>query len=286
MKKIDKIIYSDKTPDKNSIWARKTNSGEWECLMFNGSTWIASTNQNILDSLSEFKESVETQKEEWTNALINLEESIEAQKEELFGDNSVYKIVTGTFKLYAHIPFITGIAEILPGDVLLGGTSEASYIVKSVIVETGSWAEGDAAGYIIITENASYLDAPYTDEEALMVGEVQVATMSTDSEYGAWIQEGDSPFIDSYNTYTNRIGVNHNVSADEVVSTVVSTDGTFIGYQAVIAALPESTSITLNKLSSNTTSGVISGSAVDFTDLSNCTPSGTISFATILKTNN
>ena len=286
MKKIDKIIYSDKTPDKNSIWARKTNSGEWECLMFSGSTWIASTNQNILDSLSEFKESVETQKEEWTNTLINLEGSIEAQKEELFGDNSVYKIVTGTFKLYAHIPFITGIAEILPGDVLLGGTSEASYIVKSVIVETGSWAEGDAAGYIIITENASYLDAPYTDEEALMVGEVQVATMSTDSEYGAWIQEGDSPFIDSYNTYTNRIGVNHNVSADEVVSTVVSTDGTFIGYQAVIAALPESTSITLNKLSSNTTSGVISGSAVDFTDLSNCTPSGTISFATILKTNN
>jgi len=106
--------------------------------MFNGSTWIASTNQNILDSLSEFKESVETQKEELTNTLINLEESIKAQKEELFGDNSVYKIVTGTFKLYAHIPFITGVAEILPGDVLLGGTSEASYIVKSVIVETGS----------------------------------------------------------------------------------------------------------------------------------------------------
>ncbi len=286
MKKIDKIIYSDKTPDKNSLWARKTNSGEWECLMFNGSTWIASTNQNILDSLSDLEESIEAQKEELTNTLINLEKSIEAQKEELFGDNSVYKIVTGTFKLYAHIPFITGVAEILPGDVLLGETSEASYIVKSVIVETGSWTEGDAAGYIIITENASYLDAPYTDEEALMVGEVQVATMSTDSEYGAWIQEGDSPFIDSYNTYTNRIGVNHNVSADEVVSTVVSTDGTFIGYQAVIAALPESTSITLNKLSSDTTSGVISGSAVDFTNLYNCTPSGTISFATILKTNN
>ena len=286
MKKIDKIIYSDKTPDKNSIWARKTDSGEWECLMFNGSTWIASTNQNILDSLSDLEESIEAQKEELTNTLINLEESIEAQKEELFGDNSVYKIVTGTFKLYAHIPFITGIAEILPGDVLSGSTPEASYIVKSVIVETGSWAEGDAAGYIIITENASYLEAPYTDEEALMVGEVQVATMSTGSEYGAWIQEGDSPFIDSYNTYTDRIGVNHNVSADEVVSTVVSTDGTFIGYQAVIAALPESTSITLNKLSSDTSSGVISGSAVDFTDLSNCTPSGTISFATILKTNN
>ena len=286
MKKIDKIIYSDKTPDKNSIWARKTNSGEWECLMFNGSTWIASTNQNILDSLSDLEESIEAQKEELTNTLINLEESIEAQKEELFGDNSVYKIVTGTFKLYAHIPFITGIAEILPGDVLSGGTSEASYIVKSVIVETGSWAEGDATGYIIIRENASYLDAPYTDEEALMVGEVQVATMSTDPEYGAWIQEGDSPFIDSYNTYIDRIGVNHNVSADEVVSTVVSTDGTFIGYQAVIAALPESTSITLNKLSSDTSSGVISGSAVDFTILSNCTPNGTISFATILKTNN
>ncbi len=286
MKKIDKIIYSDKTPDKNSLWARKTNSGEWECLMFNGSTWIASTNQNILDSLSDLEESIEAQKEEWTNTLITLEGSIEAQKEELFGDNSVYKIVTGTFKLYAHIPFIEGIAEILPGDVLFGVTSEASYIVKSVIVETGSWAEENAAGYIIITENASYLDAPYTDEEALMVGEVQVATMSTDPEYGAWIQEGGSPFIDSYNTYIDRIGVNHNVSADEVVSTVVSTDGTFIGYQAVIAALSESTSITLNKLSSDTTSGVISGSAVDFTNLSNCTPSGTISFATILKTNN
>jgi len=221
---------------------------------------------------------METQREELTDLLIN--------KTDLFGDNSVYKIVTGTFKLYAHIPFIAGVAEILPGDVLLGGTSDASYIVKSVIVETGSWADGDAAGYIIITENASYLDAPYIDEEALMVGEVQVATMSTDSEYGAWIQEGDSPFIDSYNTYIDRIGVNHNVSADEVVSTVVSTDGTFIGYQAVIVALPESTSITLNKLSSDTTSGVISGSAVDFTILSNCTPSGTISFATILKTNN
>jgi hypothetical protein len=98
--------------------------------MFNGSTWIASTNQNILDSLSEFKESMETQREELTDLLIN--------KTDLFGDNSVYKIVTGTFKLYAHIPFITGVTEILPGDVLSGGTSEASYIVKSVIVETGS----------------------------------------------------------------------------------------------------------------------------------------------------
>lgn len=293
MKKIDKIIYSDKTPDKNSLWAKKTDSGEWECLMFNGSTWIASTNQKILDFSSELKESMEKQRDELTDEF---EELIETQRDELtdilinkielFGDNSIYKIVTGIFKLYAHIPFITGVAEILPGDVLLGNTSEASYIVKDVIVETGSWAEEDATGYIIITENASYLDAPYTDEEALMVGEVQVATMSTDSEYGAWIQEGDSSLIDSYNTYTNRIGVNHNVSADEVVSTVVSTDGTFIGYQAVIAALPESTSITLNKLSSDITTGVISGSAVDFTDLSNCTPSGTISFVTILKTNN
>lgn len=42
-----------------------------------------------------------------------------------------------------------GTNEIKAGDTLVGNTSGASGIVRQVIVDTGTWAAGDAAGWII-----------------------------------------------------------------------------------------------------------------------------------------
>lgn len=53
--------------------------------------------------------------------------------------------------LMATFDFDTGTNEIFPGDTIVGHTSGATALVKAVVVTSGTWAGGDAAGYIVFT---------------------------------------------------------------------------------------------------------------------------------------
>lgn len=49
------------------------------------------------------------------------------------------------------IPFSSGgTREILPGDTIVGQTSRATAVVQSVLLASGSWAGGDAAGFFVL----------------------------------------------------------------------------------------------------------------------------------------
>lgn len=52
---------------------------------------------------------------------------------------------------YATFNFEVGTDEIFPGDTIVGHTSGATALIKAVVVQSGSWAGGDAAGYAVFT---------------------------------------------------------------------------------------------------------------------------------------
>lgn len=52
---------------------------------------------------------------------------------------------------YSQFDFAVGTNEIFVGETIVGHSSGATALVKAVIVESGSWSTGDAAGYIVFT---------------------------------------------------------------------------------------------------------------------------------------
>lgn len=65
-----------------------------------------------------------------------------------------------------ELEFNNGSVEIVEGNVVTGGTSGASATVTRVLVESGTWAGGDAAGRIIL---ASVTGGPFQAAETLNV---------------------------------------------------------------------------------------------------------------------
>lgn len=53
--------------------------------------------------------------------------------------------------LMAYFGFYQGDHEIFPGDTIAGHSSGATALVKAVVLQSGSWSAGDAAGYIVFT---------------------------------------------------------------------------------------------------------------------------------------
>lgn len=52
---------------------------------------------------------------------------------------------------YSQFNFAVGTSEIFAGETVVGHSSGATALVKAVILQSGSWSGGDAAGYIIFT---------------------------------------------------------------------------------------------------------------------------------------
>ena len=53
---------------------------------------------------------------------------------------------------FAVFDFAVGTQEIFPGETIVGHTSGATALVKAVVLLSGSWSGGDAAGYIVFTD--------------------------------------------------------------------------------------------------------------------------------------
>lgn len=64
------------------------------------------------------------------------------------------------------LDFSAGSAAIVVGEILTGQTSGATGTVKSVEVESGTWSEGDAAGYLILsTVSGIFQEEIITDDK-------------------------------------------------------------------------------------------------------------------------
>lgn len=53
---------------------------------------------------------------------------------------------------FSVFDFAVGTQEIFPGETIVGHTSGATALVKAVVLQSGTWSGGDAAGYIVFTD--------------------------------------------------------------------------------------------------------------------------------------
>lgn len=114
--------------------------------------------------------------------------------EKMLGD-IIINILGPRFKF----TFNTGTNEIKAGDTITGKTSNATAVVVSVTVESGSWAGGDAAGYIIVRDMRGTFSL-----EIVKVSGVDSATLTSgatiQTRFGGYVfdVEYDSGGIDNY----------------------------------------------------------------------------------------
>jgi len=119
--------------------------------------------------------------------------------------------------LFSEISFATGVAAIADGDTITQLVSGATALVKRVVLESGTWAAGTAAGRLIITTITGTFDAT----NALQVAAATKATASSLAT-AITITKGGRYETIAYNftgsTATRRIygcdGVNHGFEFD------------------------------------------------------------------------
>ena len=175
---------------------------------------------------------------------------------------------------------------ILPQDVLVGAVSEASYEVHYVVVESGDWETENATGYVIIKTNNSYLDDPFTDEETLLIGEEPAAIRTTDTVTGCWVLDENTININNVTTTTTNLVLTLASTPEKIITFTANADSSFSGYNILCNASVNELSINIEGLSSDLTTGVVSGVSIDFTNINNCGANGFISVFGIIKNNN
>jgi hypothetical protein len=77
---------------------------------------------------------------------------------------------------FGEFDFDVGVREIFPGDTIVGHLSGATALVKAVIVQTGSWSTGDAAGYIVFTDMTG---TPVANEHVYVDGSKHAESVGT-----------------------------------------------------------------------------------------------------------
>ncbi len=141
------------------------------------------------------------------------------QANDVAASETVYGIVAYTWV----VPFSTGLAageSIKLGDTVVGGTSGATGIITAIVVESGSWVAGTAAGYFnIMTKTGTFQNG-----EALMVtwypsSPAQVATSATGT-----INAGDALmkliYIDNFSQGTPIVSVGQQVTVVPTLSLI------------------------------------------------------------------
>lgn len=68
-----------------------------------------------------------------------------------------------------------GVAELMPGDTIVGATTAAPAVVRKVVLVSGDWANGDAAGYLVLDTPGN----PLTTENISTAGQTNVATLTS-----------------------------------------------------------------------------------------------------------
>jgi len=79
--------------------------------------------------------------------------------------DSVFNSLTEEGNYCNGVQFDTGTTEISVGDIIEGATSGAQAIIKEITVASGTWAGGNAAGYIIFEPFASDTDVLFNATE-------------------------------------------------------------------------------------------------------------------------
>ena len=120
----------------------------------------------------------------------------------------------GGFGYCWFLPFDGGAGEIRVGDHIKGGTTGATAVVTDVVLISGSWAAGTAAGYLYLeTKSGSFQD----DEAITLIG--LIVALAVGANAGANYANGDIFSVTQANA-TEGVGVVTANSGGAVTSTV------------------------------------------------------------------
>ena len=118
-----------------------------------------------------------------------------------------------------------GVTEIVEGDTIVGATSAATAVVERVVLQSGTWAGGDAAGYFAVSGVAGNFTG-----ENLNVGGVNLATSTNTYQATTLLPGGRYEFITENfygSTATRRMygcdGVNRAFEFDGTVFCPITT---------------------------------------------------------------
>lgn len=144
---------------------------------------------------------------------------------------------------YWILTFDAGSTEIAVDDVVTGGTSGATGIVLAVVLTSGTWGGGDAAGQIVLYN----VTGTFQDNEALQVSASTVATSA-----GAALENGAD--TDALNTTYRQAAIAARRSAIAAVPGSGPVRGVFT-YNGDVYAVRDNAGATAAVLHKATTSG-------------------------------
>lgn len=114
----------------------------------------------------------------------------------------MHKATTGGWAAVAHnrtLSFTSGgTTEIVVGNTITGATSGATGLVRAVVLQSGTWAAGDAAGYLVLANQTG----TFTAENLNVGASLNVATVAGNSALHSFPAGGRYEFL-NHNFYAS-----------------------------------------------------------------------------------
>ena len=135
-----------------------------------------------------------------------------------------------------------GTDTLLEGDTLTGATSGATFKVKQIILDSGSWAGGDAAGWLIVDNIVGTIQSENADQSGSST-QSNIATVVVEVEFGIDIDTsvaavtGNAGFLQ----YAGTV----NYSPGFTIGSTISENGKLLGFLAVKNDPGESQGVTV-----------------------------------------
>jgi hypothetical protein len=146
--------FTELTSGGGRSYATKTIDNAINMSALAQSEWYISTNASGRAEAAYCHGSPPTTYMEWTFNSVDVADGY-----------SVY----GAFRWVELIPFDAGATEIFPGQTVKGATSLATGVVAAVVLFSGTWAAGTAAGWMIIKSQSGTFQ---NDENLYVSGEI------------------------------------------------------------------------------------------------------------------
>lgn len=129
-----------------------------------------------------------------------------------------------------------GTNQIKAGDKLHGNTSDATAIIDQVILDSGSWASGDAAGWFILREathsGTFQNETAYREDVDADGADVVTLTAAADQD-GVDIDTEVAATTTAATNISEYVGASGSNAKGFTVGSTISADGTLIGYLAL-----------------------------------------------------
>lgn len=142
-------------------------------------------------------------------AAINVELGWIPDRVEVYNATDGDKVTVG-FPNRNVIPFSSGgTTEIVAGDKIVGATSGAQAYVESVLLYSGSWAGGDAAGFLIVERDQ--LEGTFGAENVNVGESANLATVTANVTHGYDVDTevaAANPGATGLSAYVGTSGVN------------------------------------------------------------------------------